>query len=187
MPDFFKPTDESSHSYDALPNDEDFDPMIHDAEFTADTRTDFFDRSLTSRRYALVGVACSTIFSCSCIVIGIVTLANHGVLGVTNVNMYTFTTSSPIMQEDILALALNLIVTLYTESIGVIHGVSLCSALASESRLHFNTNLRLLTMAHGWYNSNGTLLNGILAVLLIISYSSVSFIICSNSPGFYIP
>jgi hypothetical protein len=177
-----KLTDESSHPYDALPNYLTFDWMISEAKSTADIRTDFYDRSLMSRRYALFGVACSTIFSCSCIVAGIVTLANHGVFGVTNViNLYmdTLQLSAP-PQEEILALALNLIVTLCTEAIGVVHGISLRSALASESRLHFNTNLRLLTAARGWYNPNGALLNGILAVLLIISYSSVSFIVCIN-------
>jgi hypothetical protein len=171
-----KLTDESSRPYDALPNHLNFDWMIPEAKLTADTRTDFYDRSLTSRRYALVGVACSIIFSCSCIIAGSVTLANNGVYGVTNVaNM-----DNSSLQEETLALALNLIVTLCTEAIGVIHGISLRSALASESRLHFNTNLRLLTAARGLYNSNGALLNGILAVLLIISYSSVSFIVCNN-------
>ncbi|KAG1879112.1 hypothetical protein F4604DRAFT_1902948 [Suillus subluteus] len=158
-------TDESSHlsgllAYDAVSNHQDFD-SISDAKFNADTRTDFYDRGLTSRSCALVGVACSGIFSCSCIVGGIVTLAKHGVYG-----------------AEILTLALNLIVTLCTESIGFVHGISLRSALASESRLRFNTNLRLLTTARGWYHPNGALLNGISAVLLIISYSSASLVVC---------
>ncbi|KAG1803411.1 uncharacterized protein BJ212DRAFT_1549517 [Suillus subaureus] len=143
------------------------------------SRTNFYDRSLTSRRYALVGMACSGIFGCSCIVASIITLANQGVFGVTNVTNYsTYLPGSWLpMKREILALALDLIVTLCTESIGFVHGISLRSALASESRLHFNTNLRLLTAARGWYNPNGALLNVILAVLLVISYSSVSFIV----------
>ncbi|KAG1859019.1 hypothetical protein DFJ58DRAFT_292539 [Suillus subalutaceus] len=169
----FKPTDESS---DALLNDDDLDSIISDAKFTADTRIVFYDPCLTSRRNALVGVACSTIFSCSCIIAGIVTLANHGVLGATDMpagNLF--------LQVEILTLALNLIVTLCTESIGLVHGISLRSALASESRFHFNTNLRLLTAARGWYNPNGTLFNGISAVLLIISYSSASLVVCFDN------
>ncbi|KAG1773811.1 hypothetical protein EDD22DRAFT_793802 [Suillus occidentalis] len=79
---------------------------------------------------------------------------------------------------EILSLAFNLIVTLCTESIGFVHGISLRSALASESRLRFNTNLRLLTAARGWCNPNGALLNSISAVLLIISYSSASLVVC---------
>ncbi|KAG1858951.1 hypothetical protein DFJ58DRAFT_726415 [Suillus subalutaceus] len=148
-----KSTGESLHPYDALPNHQDLDWMISDAKFTADTRTDFYDHSLTSRRYALVGVACSIIFSCSCIVASIVTSANHGVFGVI---VFTMEPINIMMQQrEILALVLNLIVTLCTESIGLVHGISLRSALASESRLRFNTNLRLLTVARGWYNPNG--------------------------------
>ncbi|KAG2345091.1 hypothetical protein BDR05DRAFT_998688 [Suillus weaverae] len=177
-----KPIEENWHpssllAYDALPNHQDFDSIISDVKSTADTRTDFYDRGLTSRRYALVGVACSSIFSCSCIIAGIVTLANHGVLGVTVINMAPWSVpaySQLRLQKEMLALALNSIVTLCTESIGFVHDISLRSALASECRLRFNTNLRLLTAARGWCNPNGTLLNGISAVLLIISYSSVS-------------
>ncbi|KAG2345093.1 hypothetical protein BDR05DRAFT_998689, partial [Suillus weaverae] len=174
-----KPIEENWHpssllAYDALPNHQDFDSMTSDVKSTADSRTDFYDRSLTCRRYALVGVACSSIFSCSCIVAGIVTLANHGVSGVT------YMTNHETQLGEILTLALNLIVTLCTESIGFVHEISLRSALASESRLRFNTNLRFLTAARGWYNPNGTLLNGISAILLIISYSSTSLIVCSN-------
>ncbi|KAG1822530.1 uncharacterized protein BJ212DRAFT_1539955 [Suillus subaureus] len=177
-----KPTDESFHPYDALPNHQDFDRMISNA---VDTRTDFYDPGLTSRRYALVGVACSTIFSCSCIVAGIITLADYGVLGVTNVFVTSTTdyVAYPIqmpLQGELLVLVLNLIITLCTESLGSIHGISLRSALASESRLRFNTNLRLLTATRGWYKPNGTLLNGIWAVLLIICYSSTSFIACPS-------
>ncbi|KAG1822518.1 uncharacterized protein BJ212DRAFT_1296565 [Suillus subaureus] len=180
-------TDESPHpssllAYDAPPNYQDFDSIISDTKFTADTRTDFYDRSLTTRIYALVGVACSSIISCSCIVIGIVILANHGVYGVAAPNLVNVETESQLsrlsLQAEILTLALNLIVTLCTESIGFVHSISLRSALASESRLRFNTNLRLLTAARRWYNPNGVLLNGISAVLLIISYSSASLVVC---------
>ncbi|KAG1861811.1 hypothetical protein DFJ58DRAFT_744197 [Suillus subalutaceus] len=181
-------TDESSHlsgllAYDALPNHQNFD-SISDSKFTADTRTDFYDRGLTSRSCALVGVACSGIFSCSCIVAATVILAKHGIYGVAVPDLITIfnATESQLsqlsLQAEILTLALNLIVTLCTESIGFVHGISLRSALASESRLRFNTNLRLLTAARGWYHPNGALLNGISAVLLIISYSSASLVVC---------
>ncbi|KAG2028842.1 hypothetical protein BDR03DRAFT_988145 [Suillus americanus] len=166
-----KPTDESSHpsgplACDPLPNYQDF----------------FYDDNLMSRRYALVGVACSIIFSCSCIVAGIVILANHGVLGVAAANPESvspkiFNLKEIVTLKEILALTLNFIVTLCTESIGSVHGTALRSVLASESRLCFNTNLRLLTAARGWYNPNGTLLNCISAVFLIISYNSASLIV----------
>ncbi|KAG2053457.1 hypothetical protein BDR06DRAFT_972255 [Suillus hirtellus] len=38
----------------------------------------------------------------------------------------------------------------------------------------------IVTLSCGWHNPNGTLLNGISAVLLIISYSSASVIICQD-------
>ncbi|KAG1858949.1 hypothetical protein DFJ58DRAFT_840245 [Suillus subalutaceus] len=174
-----KPTDQSSH--DALPDHQDFDTMISDAKFTADTRTDLYDRSLTSRRYALVGVACSSIFSCLCTVAGIVTLANQGILGVTTIIMVPSSDTQSSLQAETLSLALNFIVTLCTESIGFVHGISLHSALASESRLRFNANLRLLIAARGWYNPNGAMFNGISAVLLIISYCSASLVICIDA------
>ncbi|KAG2071887.1 hypothetical protein BDR04DRAFT_1153894 [Suillus decipiens] len=177
-----KPTEKSWHPssllpYDALPNQQDFDSIISDAKFTADTRSDFYDRSLKSRRWAFVGVTCSSIFSCSCIVAGIVTVAHHGFNGVLVTNGVPWNTQL-ILRAEILALSLNLIVTLCTESIGFVHGISLRSALASESRLRFSTNLRLLTAARGWCNPNGVLLNGISTVLLIISYSSASLVVC---------
>jgi hypothetical protein len=174
------------HACDALPHRQ--DSLISDAQSTVESRTDFYDRSLTSRRYALVGVACSSIISCLCIIVGIVTLAHHGVSGVTvtdmvfieHTNAMIQITQFDLRQREILALVLNLIVTLCTESIGFVHGISLRSALASESRLHFNTNLRLLTAARGWYNPNGALLNGIMALLLVVSYTSSSVVLCYN-------
>ncbi|KAG1877397.1 hypothetical protein F4604DRAFT_1923998 [Suillus subluteus] len=171
-----KPTDESSHPCGALSNHQDFDSMISDAKLTVDTGPDFYDRSLTSRRYALIGVAFSSIFSFSCIVAGIVILTNHGIMGVAMVISDIDHNQS--LAQEILTLTLNFIVMLCTESTSLVHGISLRSALASESRLHFNTNLRLLTAARGWYNPNGALLNGISAVLLIVSYSSASLIVC---------
>ncbi|KAG1731079.1 uncharacterized protein EDB91DRAFT_1227285 [Suillus paluster] len=85
------------------------------------------------------------------------------------------------LQSEMLILTLNLIITLCTESIGFMHSISLRSALASESRLSFNTNLRLMTAACGWRNPNGTLLNALMAVLLIISYSSATLAVSSFS------
>ncbi|KAG1773807.1 hypothetical protein EDD22DRAFT_946675 [Suillus occidentalis] len=170
----------TTSSRPTLSGDQDSDPKISDAKFTADTRTDFYDRNLTSRRYALVGMACSSIFSCLCIVAGIVTLAKHGVFGVITFNTFIVNSDDAFTLLDrlreILALAFNLIVTFCTESVGFIHSISLRSALASESRLRFNTNLRLLTAARGWCNPNGALLNSISAVLLVLSYSSASLV-----------
>ncbi|KAG1792498.1 uncharacterized protein HD556DRAFT_1272022 [Suillus plorans] len=151
--------------------------MISDAESTVNTTADFYYHGLTNRRYALVGVACSSILSCLFIIAGIITFANHSFLGVTKLlNLVDVDEAAQV--QGVLILILDSIVMLCTESIGFVHSVSLRSALASESRLRFNTNLRLLTAARGWYNPNGALLNGISAALLIISYSSASVVVC---------
>ncbi|KAG2053528.1 hypothetical protein BDR06DRAFT_1008666 [Suillus hirtellus] len=178
--------EENSHpsslpAYNALPGHQDFDSTISDEKPTAVTGTGFYDRNLTSRRYALIGIACSSIFSCLCIITGIVTVANHGIVGVTPLGLSIVNLNYPLqlsLQLEISTLMLVSIVTLCAESIGFVHGISLRSALASESRLHFNTNLRLLTAARGWRNPNGALLNGISIALLTISYSLPSLIIC---------
>jgi hypothetical protein len=82
------------------------------------------------------------------------------------------------VKTEILSLSMNLAVTACTESIGFVHSIALKSALAAESRLHSNTNLRLLTAARGnpWTNPNGTLFNAIMAVLLIVSYVSSTLV-----------
>ncbi|OAX40119.1 hypothetical protein K503DRAFT_799067 [Rhizopogon vinicolor AM-OR11-026] len=165
-------------AYVTIPNDQDdFDSITSEVKsaMTAEARTDFYDRSLTVRRYTLASVAFSVIFSISCIIAGAIIIATHGVNGAIQ---YQFNAS---LQLEMLALpvVLDLIVTLCTGSAGLVHGISLRSALASESRLRFNTNLRLLTAAHGWRNPNGILLNGVMAVLLIISYTSASLVMLS--------
>ncbi|KAG2149350.1 hypothetical protein DEU56DRAFT_61160 [Suillus clintonianus] len=174
-----KPTEQDWHTsslpslaYNALPNhQDDCDSIISYSKITLESGNDFYDRSLTSRRYALVGVACSCIVSCCCIVAGTIIVAflrgNGAIPTKLNTNL----------QKEMLVLVLNLIVTLCTESTGFVHNIALRSALASERRLRFNTNLRLLTAAHGWRNPNGALLNVITAILLIISYNSASLVI----------
>ena len=81
-------------------------------------------------------------------------------------------------RTEILRFTLNLIVTLCTESIGFVHSVALKSALASEYRLSFNTNLRLFTAARAnpWTNPNGTLFNALMAISLVVSYVSSSLV-----------
>ncbi|KAG0702231.1 hypothetical protein DFH29DRAFT_1047004 [Suillus ampliporus] len=155
--------------HDALP---DSHSITSYAKSTAETGTDFYDRSVTSSRYAIAGVACSSIVSCCCIVTGTVIISTRGIAG--KIQLIRPSSSNPNLQAEMLTLILTLIVTLCTESIGLMHGISLRSALASEARLIFSTNLRLFTAAHGWRNPNGTLLNGLMAILLILSYSSVS-------------
>lgn len=89
--------------------------------------------------------------------------------------------------SELLSLALNLIATVGNEVCGFVHSATLRSALASEGRLEFNTNLRLLTAAQGkhWYNPNGAVLNLVMATLTIMSYatSSLVFVLVFSSDG----
>ncbi|KAG2148037.1 hypothetical protein DEU56DRAFT_106450 [Suillus clintonianus] len=169
----------SHPSYHALPKShEDFDSIR--SKSTAGTGTNFYDRSLTVRMYALVGVAFSTIISCCCITTGIVIIIIQGANGVTPLMRLTGAMQDSDLPFEILKLILNLLVTICTESTGFVHNISLRSALASDSRLRFNTNLRLLTAGHGWRNPNGTLFNGIMVILLVISYTSSSLVVYIN-------
>jgi hypothetical protein len=176
-----KPTKQDWHpssllAYAAVPNSQDdIDSTTSEVKSTAEIGTDFYDYSLTSRNYALAGVACTSIISCSFIIAGVVIVATSRATNGAIQFRSRFRSAVP----EVLGLVLSLITTLCTESTGLLHGISLRYALASESRLRFNTNLRLLTAARGWRNPNGSLLNGVMAVLLIISYTSASLVILS--------
>jgi hypothetical protein len=156
-------------AYDALFNQLD---DSHSVTLDVKSAPDFYDRSLTSRRCALAGVVCTSIVSCCCIIAGAVISTTPGGAA----NAISAGHNSVALRKEMLVISLNLIVTLCTESTGFVHNISLRSALASESRLRFNSNLRLLTAARGWSNPNGALLNGIMVILLIISYTSVSLV-----------
>jgi hypothetical protein len=168
-----KPTEQLWHpsSLFAYNSQDDSDSITSEAKSTGGTTTDLYDRGLTSRRYALAGVACTSIFSIGCIIAGTNIIATRQGVGAIEYQLNSDLTA------EMLTLILNLIVTLCTESTGLVHSMSLRSALASESRLRFNTNLRLLTAARGWRNPNGSLLNGVMAVLLTLSYTSASLVI----------
>jgi hypothetical protein len=156
---------------------------------------DVYQRDLRSGLVGIGGVCASILFSIICISCGIyLTHYRCDIIDVafpmsqrnasahpdqfvfTGLIAILHTTSS--LKTEILSLSLNLAVTACTESIGFVHSVALKSALAAESRLHSNTNLRLLTAARGkpWSNPNGTVFNAIMAVLLIVSYGSSALV-----------
>ncbi|KAH7917402.1 hypothetical protein BV22DRAFT_1135438 [Leucogyrophana mollusca] len=151
---------------------------IHpDEGFTLDTivsletntdGTEIYDRSQGARTLALIGLGVSVIFGGFCVVAGIIiAVTHHSITGI-------FVISIDNSRAAGMKLALNLAVTLCTESIGFVHSVALRSALAFESRLLFNTNIRLLTAARSrpWSNPNGTLMNAVMAILLVLSYNA---------------
>jgi hypothetical protein len=156
---------------------------------------DMYQRDALSGLVALGGVCASVLFSIICISCGIYVAHYSGTIDdvalpsswrhtsvhpdpvvYTGIVAILHTESST--KTEILSLSMNLAVTACTESIGFVHSIALKSALAAESRLQSNTNLRLLTAARGnpWINPNGTLFNAIMAVLLIVSYVSSTLV-----------
>ncbi|KAF9224343.1 hypothetical protein BS17DRAFT_779658 [Gyrodon lividus] len=132
------------------------------------TGPEFYDRSNLSRKVGLVGVGFAFVFSWFCIFEGVMIFLSKNAIssGVVVVSLKNS------WERELLSLGLNLMVTACTEANGFVHGIALRSALATDRRLRFNTNLRLLSAAGGWFNPNGTLLNIVMAILLIVSYSS---------------
>ncbi|KAH7888081.1 hypothetical protein F5I97DRAFT_949416 [Phlebopus sp. FC_14] len=136
---------------------------------------EFYDRSHLSRNVGFVGVGIAVLFSWFCIFEGVMIFLSKDALtaGVVIVSL------NHGWEKELIILGLNLMVTACTEVTGFVHGIALRSALASERRLRFNTNLRLLSAASGWANPNGTIFNLLMAILLIVSYSSSLLVVLS--------
>ena len=132
------------------------------------TGPEFYDRSNLSRKVGLVGVGVAALFSVLCIIGGFMIYLSKNTIssGVVVISLRNF------WQKELLCLGLNLMVAACTEATGFVHGIALRSALASQRKLRFNTNLRLLSAANGLFNPNGTSCNVVMAILLIVSYSS---------------
>lgn len=139
------------------------------------TGPEFYDRSNLSRRAALVGVGVTALFGWFCIFMGFMIFLSKETIssGIVVISLRNN------WERELLCLALNLMVTACTEATGFVHGVALRSALASHQQLRFNTNLRLLSAASGLFNPNGTLCNIVMAILLIVSYSSSLLVVLS--------
>lgn len=132
------------------------------------TGPEFYDRSNSSREVGLVGVGVAALFGCLCIFEGFMIFRSQNTIS-SGVMVVSLRNS---WEKELVCLGLNLMVTGCTDATGFVHGIALRSALASERRLLFNTNLRLLSAASGWVGPNGTLCNIMMAILLVVSYSS---------------
>jgi hypothetical protein len=157
-----------------------------------------YQRDVRSGWIALGGVYASILFSIVCIFCGIyLAFYRHTIYEVVLSPSWRIWQTAPFnsipavftgviailpapnsTKNGILGLVLNLVVTLCTESIGFVHSVALKTSLAYESRMDFNTNLRLLTAANGnrLTNPNGTFFNVIMAILLVTSYVSSTLV-----------
>ena len=132
------------------------------------TGPEFYDRSNLSRKIGLVGVGVAALFAWLCIFEGFMIFLSKNTISSGVVLIFLRNS----WEKELLCLGLNLMVTACTEAIGFVHGIALRSALASQKCLHFNTNLRLLSASRGVFNPNGTPCNLVMAILLIVSYSS---------------
>ncbi|KAF7974732.1 hypothetical protein HWV62_11407 [Athelia sp. TMB] len=136
-----------------------------------------FDRDHGSRALAVFGLILSIIAGVACIVGGFYTSlkATHNPDPAPSTYNIGWTMSNHSIERELIGLVVNILVAICTEAIGFVHCVALRSTLAIEGRLTFTTNLRLLTAARGNFG-NGTVMNVIMAVLLVASYASSSMI-----------
>lgn len=143
----------------------------------------------------LGAVFLAVLFSIACIAVGIYISLHQGPIGEPALPSVWRTSHFDMVPEsfaglvvilpahntrktEMMSLALNLIVTACTESVGFVHSIALRSSLASEGRLHFNTNLRLFTASgkNRWTYPNSIPCNAIMAILLVMSYTSSSMV-----------
>ena len=140
------------------------------------------DVGRVSKWLCISGLAFCWLIGILSLVIGVYLFRTGGILVSNgNVSEQPFTipggiaTSFNKYAQELFPLGLNILVTICTDITGYIHTVSLRWALQKESRLTFNSNLRLFTSArlskaNAWYT------NLIMAVFMIMSYASTSLI-----------
>ena len=165
--------------------------------------------SSSSRIFAFIGLAFSLSFGLFCTIIGIYIAASKvnaysvvlppswpGGYPIYNVVPEMVAILPNSAQHPIPAVlvrfALTQLNTICTEAIGFIHAVTQRSTLAThsvkatkreENALRFNTNLRLFTAPPssdiGFFHPNAAFCNALMALLLILSYASVSLAMLS--------
>ncbi|KAF9068490.1 hypothetical protein BDP27DRAFT_1448362 [Rhodocollybia butyracea] len=182
------------------------DDQAHKRVAEISSKASQYDRGDTSKKIALGGLIFTTLFSTTCMAVGVVValhpispldivvdpeshISNDPVRGI-----YIVLVQASNSHRELIGLALNVLVTLCTEVVGFTHSAALKSALIWESRLHFNTNLRLFTSARNprhstrsflgiRINFNGRFVNFMMAILLIMSYVSSSLILLPFQPS----
>lgn len=87
--------------------------------------------------------------------------------------------------QELAPLGLNIVITVCNDITGYIHTVSLRWARQKESRLTFNSNLRLFTSARR-SKSNAWYTNLTMAIFMIMSYASTSMIFIGDSTPSYL-
>ncbi len=128
-----------------------------------------FPRSALTRNLCITGLCASASTSIICIIIGVLYFNEAQ----TELRGWLPTEMTRTLKE-ILPLLINILVTLLTESTGLIHQTTLRWALGSK--LTFSSNLRLFSRG-GRYWAFGRISNFLNAGFLILSYSAPPFIV----------
>jgi len=127
----------------------------------------------TSRRaftYSKLVILLSVLFSGLCFLAGGLLINRRPALDARFYN--TGTTS---MSIEVVALALNFVITLLLDGLGFIHSTTLRWSLYRESRLQYNTNMRLLTVAKkSW--ANGRIMSIFAYLSLTMCYSATALL-----------
>lgn len=133
-----------------------------------------YDRSRLTRLSCIAALGLSWIIAFVCFVTGVSLLSRAAIgndasgsarLGWLGVDMGTRT-------KQFVPLLINIVITLLTEGLGLIHSTTLRWALGE--RLSFNSNLRLFTVAKGYWGAFGCVSNFFNAGFLALVYCAPS-------------
>ena len=145
-----------------------------------------FDRDLTTRNVCIAGIAISYILALLSIALSvhISRICNAELTTEGTICWHRWTTVISMISSirTPIDLALNVAVTLCTESLGYVHSTSLRWALWREGRLAYNSNLRLLNRArrsaiNSWYA------NSVSSITLVVTYVAASQVFVPMDPS----
>lgn len=136
-----------------------------------------YDKCENTRLICIAVIIASAIVCFACLVIAVVLFDHPRSFTLFDPPFFTFMRLLRVFPYfgEVLSLIVNLIFTGCLEGLAYIHTTSLRWALYEENRLESNTNLRLFTSAR-LINPNKWYINTLMAVSLIVCYSSTSLI-----------
>jgi hypothetical protein len=152
-----------------------------------------FDVGRLSKRLCIGGLAFCWLVGIASFAIGLYLVCTGGILvSGTAIEAHPFTipggiaTSFNKYAKELAPLGLNILVTICNDITGYMHTVSLRWALQKESRLTFNSNLRLFTSArqskaNAWYT------NLMMAIFMVMRYASTSLLFFREAKGGLLP
>ena len=99
-----------------------------------------FDKSRTTAILSIFGLLLTWLAVVGCLLAAVLILKDRSAF-------YPRLIPLPTAAADATSFIINILVALFTDCLGFIHGTSLRWALYREGRLHFNTNIRLFNSA----------------------------------------